>query len=125
MGAQPFRSSLQPPPNVEMSTRRRHAMGPRWTRNRGRGMTALAAAALFAAGVVGAGGQAGAAPGAQKAQTIRSGAGPGWPRTLRPSDFVRHVDNRWFPLKPGSRWRYRGIDEDGRFSDVMRVTHRT
>jgi hypothetical protein len=26
---------------------------------------------------------------------------------------------------PGSRWHYRGVDEDGRFTDNMRVTHRT
>lgn len=58
-------------------------------------------------------------------QDIRSGAGPGWPRTLHPSDFVAKVDNPWFPLAPGSKWRYRGVDEDGPFRDVMGVTHRT
>ena len=45
------------------------------------------------------------------AKPIKSGAGPGWPQTLHPSDFVARVDNPWFPLKPGSRWRYRGVNE--------------
>ena len=48
---------------------------------------------------------AGAAAGASSdhsAATIKSGAGPGWPKTLRPSDFVRHVSNPWFPLKPAA-----------------------
>jgi hypothetical protein len=86
---------------------------------------ALAASAAVAVAVV-AVGQAGAAPSAQKPNTaIKSGAGPGWPKTLHPSDFVRRVDNPFFPLKPGSKWFYRGKDEDGRFTDRMHVTHRT
>ena len=42
-----------------------------------------------------------------------------------PSDFVRRIDNPWFPLNPGSRWHYHGVDSGGRFTDNMRVTHRT
>jgi hypothetical protein len=68
---------------------------------------------------------AGATPASGGSQTIKSGAGPGWPKTLHRSDFVRRVDNPWFPLKPGSKWHYRGVDTDGRFRDNMRVTHRT
>ena len=56
---------------------------------------------------------------------IESGAGPGWPKCLKPSDFVRHVDNRWFPLKPGSKYRYRGRKGHTKSIDAMRVTHRT
>ena len=55
--------------------------------------------------------------------TFKSGAGPGWPRTLRPSDFVSRVDNPWFPLRPGSVYRYRGIKEHTPMVDVVRVTH--
>jgi hypothetical protein len=69
---------------------------------------------------IGAVGPAGAA----ESRTIKSGAGPGWPKTLHPSDFVRRVDNPWFPLKPGSKWRYRGREDHSRFRDKMRVTHR-
>ncbi len=65
-----------------------------------------------------------AAPRSQGSQTIKSGAGPGWPKTCT-NDFVARVDNPRFPLKPGSRWHYRGVDEDGRFADNMHVTHRT
>jgi hypothetical protein len=77
----------------------------------------VAAVAVVAAGAaqVGAAGQ----------QTIRSGAGPGWPKVLHPSDFVRRVDNPYFPLKPGSTWRYRGRDDSGRFGDRMHVKHKT
>jgi len=80
-----------------------------------------AALALVAAAAVAV--QAGAAP--SKAQkTIRSGAGPGWPKTLHPSDFVARVDNPWFPLKPGSKWFYRGKDDHGHFADKMHVKHK-
>ena len=67
---------------------------------------------------------AGARPASHGAQTIKSGAGPGWPQTLHPTDFVAGVNNQWFPLKPGSRWRYRGVDDHGHFRDEMRVTRR-
>ncbi len=59
------------------------------------------------------------------AATIQSGAGPGWPKTLTSSDFVRRVDNPYFPLEPGSHYRYRGVKEGKPIVDVMRVTHRT
>ena len=86
---------------------------------RSRTALAVAGAAVFVAAIAG---QASAAP---ASQTFRSGAGPGWPKTLHPGDFVRRIDNPWLPLKPGNKWRYRGVDGDGRFHDNMRVTHRT
>jgi|tagenome__1003787_1003787.scaffolds.fasta_scaffold20889742_2 hypothetical protein len=76
----------------------------------------LASAAL----VVGGGAAA-----AQAAGPIKSGAGHGWPHTLSPNDFVRHVDNEWFPLKPGTKWRYRGLDGNTHMIDRMRVTPKT
>ena len=90
-----------------------------------RARLALAGAAAVTAAALGGAGLAGAAPASKALTTIKSGAGPGWPRTLQPSDFVARVDNPRFPLKPGSRWHYRGVDEDGRFTDNMRVKHRT
>jgi hypothetical protein len=43
----------------------------------------------------------------------------------RASDFSAHVDNQWFPLKPGTRYVYTGV-KDGRPSrDVVTVTHET
>jgi len=62
---------------------------------------------------------------ADASKTIKSGAGPGWPKTLQPSDFVRHVDNPWYPLKPGTRYRYRGFKDGEHTVDKLHVTHRT
>jgi hypothetical protein len=56
---------------------------------------------------------------------IESGAGPGWPATLQPSDFVARVDNPWFPLQPGSEYRYTGLKDRLKTVDVVKVTDRT
>jgi hypothetical protein len=91
---------------------------------RTRAMLALGvASALIAGGSASA--AAGTTAAAAQAGPIKSGAGPGWPATLSPSDFVARVDNPWFPLKPGSRSRYKGNKEGTRMIDVFRVTHRT
>jgi len=43
-----------------------------------------------------------------------------------PSHFTQgRVDNPWFPLKPGTRFVYRGVDGPARVSDVMIATYRT
>jgi hypothetical protein len=39
--------------------------------------------------------------------------------------FVSGVDNPWFPLKPGSVWRYRGIKDGKPSTEVVRVTGAT
>jgi hypothetical protein len=44
---------------------------------------------------------------------------------LNPSDFVAQVDNPWFPLKPGSRYRYRGAKDQQKMIDVVRITNQT
>jgi hypothetical protein len=62
---------------------------------------------------------------AQAPGPILSGAGPGWPARLSPGDFVAHVDNPWFPLRPGSEYRYRGVKDRVKMVDVVKVTHRT
>jgi hypothetical protein len=95
------------------------------TPTRGRAALALGAAVAAAAVAISGAAQAGAAPAANAPRTIKSGAGPGWPKVLHPSDFVRRVDNPLFPLEAGSRWRYRGRDADGPFGDHMHVTHKT
>jgi hypothetical protein len=70
----------------------------------------------------------GAAAGAKSGHShckIKSGAGKGFhKKCLKPSDFVRLVDNPWFPLKPGSQWRYRGVKEGTPTVDKMHATHR-
>ena len=43
-----------------------------------------------------------------------------------PSHFTHGVvDNPWFPLKPGTRYVYRGVSDDAKVKDVMTVTYRT
>lgn len=63
--------------------------------------------------------------GPQTPAPIKSGAGPGWPAMLSPSDFVARVDNPWFPLQPGSEYRYTGVKDHAKTVDVVRVTNRT
>jgi hypothetical protein len=82
------------------------------------GIAAAVTAAVIAAA---AGSSAAGAPG----PAIHSGAGPGWPKLLHPGDFVRRVDNPWFPLKPGSFWRYRGAKEGEHMTDVVRIAKGT
>ena len=94
-------------------------MRSRFRIRRGSRITAAAATAAVIATV--AGGVAAGAAG----PTIDSGAGPGWPKRLHPSDFVRHVLNPWFPLRPGSFWRYRGLKDGEHMTDIVRVAKGT
>ena len=42
----------------------------------------------------------------------------------KPSDFSARVDNPWFPLKPGTTLRYRGVRDGQRAFEILTVTHR-
>lgn len=43
-----------------------------------------------------------------------------------PSQFtLGRVDNAWFPLKPGTRWGYRGSEDGNHTRDVMIATYHT
>jgi hypothetical protein len=42
-----------------------------------------------------------------------------------PANFVRRVDNPWYPLRPGTSYRYRGEKDGKRAVDVYTVTNRT
>src|SRR6478609_516197 len=43
-----------------------------------------------------------------------------------PSHFTHgRVDNRWFPLKAGNRYVYRGTEDGDRLRDVLIATYRT
>ena len=46
-------------------------------------------------------------------------------RTIDPSDFVRQVDNQFFPLTPGTTFFYEGSKEGVPTSNEMYVTHQT
>jgi hypothetical protein len=41
------------------------------------------------------------------------------------SSFTARVDNPWFPLRPGSRWIYQGVDEGRPSREVVIVARRT
>jgi hypothetical protein len=40
-----------------------------------------------------------------------------------PHNFVRVVDNRFFPLQPGTRWVYKGVEDGEEETNVTIVTH--
>jgi hypothetical protein len=46
---------------------------------------------------------------------------------IDPANFVRGVDNRYFPLKPGTTFHYKGVQEDGKTpqTDDALVTKRS
>jgi hypothetical protein len=71
------------------------------------------APALAACGSSGAGSKQASAP--SSSTTAR----------IDPANFVSRVDNPWYPLKPGSTYRYRGTKDGKPAIDVMTVTHRT
>jgi hypothetical protein len=53
---------------------------------------------------------------------VAGGAADAAQPTFDPGNFVKRVDNPWFPLKAGTTWRYRG-EKDGRAgTEVMSVT---
>jgi len=64
------------------------------------------------------------APVSAGARTIPSGAGPNGPKSISSADFVAHVHNPYFPLRPGTTFRYRGTKDGKQTVDVYRVTHR-
>jgi hypothetical protein len=47
--------------------------------------------------------------------------------TIDPANFVATIDNRYFPLKPGTGFHYKGVAEDGKTpqTDDMVVSHKT
>src|SRR5919205_909704 len=44
---------------------------------------------------------------------------------VKPANFVARVDNPWFPLRPGTTLRYRGVKDGKPSRDVVTVTHAT
>lgn len=45
---------------------------------------------------------------------------------LNPADFTTEIDNRWWPMTPGSRWVYRETDSEGAVQRVeVTVTRQT
>jgi hypothetical protein len=42
-----------------------------------------------------------------------------------PANFVRGIDNRYFPISPGTVFTYRGVSKSGQESNTVEVTHNT
>jgi len=56
---------------------------------------------------------------------VTAPAGAGTPPKVDPSDFVRRVDNPWFPLRPGTTYVFEGVKDGKRARDVFAVTRKT
>jgi hypothetical protein len=76
------------------------------------GVLAVVAAILAGVAVAGA-----AAPRSAMSAAVGAGVDPG--------NFVRHVTNPYFPLRPGTLFVYRGSEEGQTQVDRVLVTHRT
>lgn len=67
--------------------------------------------------------QSGSTPSASDLAPIHGRYSP----TIDPANFVATIDNRYFPLLPGTGFHYRGVAENGKTpqTDDMVVTHET
>jgi hypothetical protein len=66
-----------------------------------------------------------AAAGTAFANHTGSGDAAGTPRMPPAPTFSARIDNPWFPLKPGTRYRYAGVKDGKPSRDIVTVTHRT
>jgi hypothetical protein len=80
------------------------------------------ACAITAAALVAAAGATAASPSAPDLAPVHGTYAP----VVDPANFVAKVDNRYFPLRPGTGFHYKGVQEDGKTPqrDDMVVTHR-
>jgi hypothetical protein len=85
--------------------------------------TALAAVAALSLVTVACGDDGGEADAAPRAEELPQGDTR---VELDPTRFTADVDHPYFPLRPGTRWTYREVDEEGNVLDVVVVaTSRT
>ncbi|MGH3023242.1 MAG: hypothetical protein ACRDNI_06260 [Gaiellaceae bacterium] len=76
----------------------------------------IAAASAAAAGVLLSAGCGGGDGAALQAQGLPQGSEP---VDLDPASFTVEIDNRYWPMRPGTRWTYREIDEEGKRLEVV------
>ena len=80
----------------------------------------------FAAAVAaGCGGAGGGSNGGSSANGGSSTSGAAYSPHIDPADFTTTIDNKYFPLKPGTTFVYEGTMEGASERDVMAVTHDT
>ena len=88
-------------------------------------LMALLAAATAACSQERSTNESAARPGAGAAQPFKPPKGS-QPVQLDPAQFITRIDNRWWPMTPGSRWVYRGTDGQGATQRVeVTVTNQT
>src|SRR4051794_13609529 len=91
----------------------------------------LALAALSVPAAVAGCGSDGAGEDASTSRSTTPGSGtttsaaPAAGGAVDPHRLVRHVTNPWYPLAPGTTYRWEGTDNGRPTSDVLEVTHRT
>ena len=68
---------------------------------------------------------AAAVAGTALTSTAHSEQSAGPPPMPPASNFSAHVDNPWFPLRPGTRYLYTGVKDGKHARDVVTVTQRT
>lgn len=95
-----------------MTPRRKHASRL--------GMASLIALTLAAAVATGAGSSPAASP-PPPTWALHGAYSP----TIDPANFVARIDNRYFPLEPGTAFHYQGFSGQTPQTDDMVVTHRT
>ncbi|MDT0341214.1 hypothetical protein [Streptomyces litchfieldiae] len=83
------------------------------TRNKIRRLIALAALALLAPAAAGCGERQDEERGGPAARADPTTGSPGRGGAVDPEDFVDRIDNPFFPLEPGTRFRYEGATEEG------------
>jgi hypothetical protein len=82
-------------------------------------------AAMLAALVAGCGSSGGGGP-SSSAADLAPTKGEYSP-SIDPADFGGPIDNPYLPLRPGTKWRYEGVGDNGKTRELntVTVTHRT
>ncbi len=82
-------------------------------------IVSIAAAALLAAGLLSAKALTRSAAAAPRAGAAAS------PATINPNDFTKPVPNPYFPLQPGTVFKYHGSEGSQRYVERLSITHLT
>jgi hypothetical protein len=85
-----------------------------------RALPALIGAVMALALVAGCGSSSGDAGGSAQGK-----AQEGYAPSIDPADFTTKIDNKYFPLKPGTTFVYRGKTQDATEGDTVKVTSDT
>jgi membrane-associated phospholipid phosphatase len=88
--------------------------------HRGRAVPVLASLVLFGVACSPSTG-----PSEARAPTIPGSQSDTYDPDINPADFVAEIDNRYFPLVPGTVFKLKGATEDGIERETITVTHRT